>query len=310
MIDLMHLRAFVFAAESLSFSEAAKQLNLTQPTISHHIKTLEKRLGVELFTRTGHVLKLTEAGRLLLPFAHNLIHQAIEVQELMASLQEKIVGHLRIACSTTAGKFILPQLAARFCKRYPGIRVSILACTPQHVVPQLLKGEANLAVVSSYDLCSNGLECQEFFNDVITLIVPTGHPWTRRQPIEPADLLEEPMIIRESTSGTRRVLLTELAKHDITFDDLSIYLELGNAEAIVRTIEAGFGVSFVSTLSADWALKLGHVVAIPVAGLELRRTIYMLRRTLEQPNRPQEVFWSFVHNPSNADLLRLAGQHP
>ena len=310
MIDLTRLKAFIYAAESLNFSEAAKQMHLTQPTVSHHIKTLETTLSVELFTRSGHTLKLTEAGRLLLPYAHKLIHEASQVQEMMVSLQDNIVGHLRIACSTTAGKFILPQLAARFCQRFPGIKVSILACTPQHIIPQLLEGEANLAVVSSYDLCGNGLECQEFFNDLITLIVPAGHPWVIRQSIEPADLLEERMIVRESTSGTRRVLLTELAKHDITFDDLSSYLELGNAEAIVRTVEAGFGVSFVSTLAADWSLKLGQVVAVPVVGLELRRTIYMVRRSLETPNRPQEVFWSFVHAPSNADLLALAGQQP
>jgi DNA-binding transcriptional LysR family regulator len=283
-------------------------LHLTQPTVSHHINNLEKTLGVELFARSGHTLKLTEAGRLLLPFAHKLVHQAGEVQEMMSSLQERIVGHLRIACSTTAGKYILPQLAARFCRRFPGIKVSILACTPQHVIPQLLEGEANLAVVSSYDLCHDGLECQEFFNDLITLIVPAGHPWTMRQAVEPADLLEEPMIVREPTSGTRRVLLTELAKHDIGVDDIRIYLELGNAEAIVRTVEAGFGVSFVSTLAADWSLRLGKVAAVPVTGLELRRTVYMVRRALETPNRPQEVFWSFIHDPSNTDLLRLAGK--
>ncbi len=308
MIDLTRLKAFIYAAESLSFSEAAKQIHLTQPTVSHHIKTLEKTLGVELFARSGHTLKLTEAGRLLLPYAHKLTNQAGEVQEMMASFQEAIVGHLRIACSTTAGKFILPQLAARFCLRFPGIKMSILACTPQHVIPQLLGGEANLAVVSSYDLCRNGLECQEFFIDLITLIVSADHPWANKQFVEPADLLQERMIMREPTSGTRRVLLTELAKHDITLDDLSIALELGNAEAIVRTVEAGYGVSFVSTLSADWALKLRRVLALPVPGLELHRSVYMVRRVLETPNRPQDVFWSFVHDPSNADLLRLAGQ--
>jgi DNA-binding transcriptional LysR family regulator len=310
MIDLMRLKAFIYAAESLSFSEAAKQLHLTQPTVSHHIKTLETTLDAEWFTRSGHTIKLTEAGRLLLPYAHKLIHQANEVQEMMASLQQEIVGHLRIACSTTAGKFVLPQLAARFCQLFPGIRVTILSCTPQHVVPQLLEEEANLAVVSSYDLCSNGLECQEFFEDTIVLIVPINHPWASVQVLEPADLLSEQMIIREPTSGTRRVLITELAKHDITFDDLNIFLELGNAEAIVRTVEAGFGVSFVSTSAADWALNLGHIAAVPVAGLDLQRTVYMARRILDTPNRPQDVFWNFVHDPSNADLLRLAGQQP
>jgi DNA-binding transcriptional LysR family regulator len=306
MTDLIKLKSFLHAAENMSFSEAAKHLHLTQPTISHHIKALERGLGVELFARCGSNLKLTEAGRLLLPRARKIICQSIEIQEVMASLQEKIIGDLRIACSTTAGKYILPLLAARFCQRYPGVRTSILTCTPEHVVPRLLEGEANLGVVSSYDICRNGLECQEFFEDSITLIVPANHPWAFRRSIEPEDLLEEPMIIREPASGTRRVMLTEMAKHDITLDDLKIFLELSNAEATVRTVAAGFGVSFVSTLATACALDRGHVVEVPVAGFELRRTIYMVRRGLDTPNRPQEVFWSFVHDPANADLLRLA----
>lgn len=306
MIDLMKLKTFIYAAENLNFSEAAKRLHLTQSTVSHHIKTLEESFSEELFIRSGRMLKLTETGRLLLPWAHKLVYQAIQVEELMASRHEEAAGHLRIACSTTAGKYILPQLAARFCQRYPGIQVSILACTPEHIMVQLLEGEANLGVISSYNLCGNELECQEFFNDFITLIVPSDHPWTLRQRIEPANLLEEKIIMREPTSGTRRVLLTELAKHDITLDDLNIFLELGNAEAIVMTVQAGYGVSFVSSLAATWAEGAGGVKAVPVGGLELRRKIYMVRPVLDTPHRPQEVFWGFVHDPANVDLLRLA----
>jgi DNA-binding transcriptional LysR family regulator len=103
-------------------------------------------------------------------------------------------------------------------------------------------------------------------------------------------------------------MLTELARHDIGLDDLDIFLELGNAEAITRTVEAGYGVSFISTLAADWALNLGRVAAVPVVGFDLQRTIFMVRRELEKPNRAQEAFWNFVHDPSNRDLLRLAGQ--
>lgn len=308
MIELSKLEAFIYAAEHLNFSEAAKHLQLTQPTISHRIKILEQELGVSLFNRTGHTLALTEAGRLLLPWAHKLIHQAIETQEMMASLQDGVVGSLRVACSTTAGKYVLPQLAARFCQRYPGIQMSILACTPHYVIPRLLEGEANLAVVSSYDLCERGFECQEFFTDYISLIVPSGHPWASRQAVEPADILSETLLMREPTSGTRRVLLTELARHDITIGDLIVSLEIGNAEAIVRTVEAGYGVSFVSSLAASWAVAQGSVVKMPVVGMDLKRTIYMIRRSLDTPYRPQETFWGFVHDPSNADLLKIASQ--
>lgn len=305
MIDLMKLKTFIYAAENLNFSEAAKRLHLTQSTVSHHIKTLEDSFGGELFSRSGRILKLTETGRLLLPWAHKLVYQAIQLEELMASRHEETSGHLRIACSTTAGKYILPQLAARFCQRYPGIQVSILACTPEHIMVQLLEGEANLGVVSSDNLCGNELECQEFFNDFITLIVPAEHPWALRQQIEPANLLEEKIIMRETTSGTRRVLLTELAKHDINLDDLNVFLEIGNAEAIVKTVQAGHGVSFVSSLAAAWSEAAGGVKAVPVVGLDLKRKIYMIRPVLDTPHRPQEVFWGFVHDPANGDLLCL-----
>lgn len=305
MIDLTKLKVFIYAAESLSFSEASKQVHLSQPTVSHHIKSLEESLGVTLFERTGHSLKLTEAGRTLLPWAHKLVRQAIEVQDMMESLQQEIIGHLRIACSTTAGKYILPQLAARFCQQYKGIKVSILTCTPEHIIPQLLEGEANLAVISSYDLCKNGLECQEFFTDFITLIVPANHPWAALKSIEPGDLVNEPIIMRELSSGTSRVLLTELAGHDITLDELDVFLELGNSEAIVSTVQAGFGVAFVSVLAADWAIRQKQVIAVPVDGLQLQRQIYMIRRSYETPNRPQEAFWSFVNSPNNADLLNM-----
>ena len=101
-------------------------------------------------------------------------------------------------------------------------------------------------------------------------------------------------------------MLAELGKHDIILDDMNIFMELGNAEAIIKTIEAGFGVSFVSRLSAEWALDQGTVAQVPVAGFDLRRRIYMAQRTIHEANRAVEAFWGFVHDPANSDLLRMA----
>ncbi len=304
MLDLTKLQTFLHVAQSMSFSEAAEQLHLTQPTISHHIKMLERDLGVELFERSGGGLRLTEAGSLLLPRARKLMREAFEIQRMMESLEEKVVGQLRIACSTTSGKYVLPQFAARFHKQHPGVNISVLRCTSPYVVPQLLKEEADLGVVS-YDACGDGMECQEFFNDHIILIVPANHPWAARQYIDPSELLETPMIIREPTSGTSHALLAELGKHSIILDDIDICLEVGNSEAIVKAVEAGFGVSFVSRLAADWALDNGTVVKVPVADFDLRRKVYLIRSEVHEPHRAVEAFWSFVHDPANADLLRL-----
>jgi DNA-binding transcriptional LysR family regulator len=305
MIDLAKLQTFLHVAQSMSFSEAAAQLHLTQPTISHHIKMLERDLGVELFDRSGGGLRLTEAGSLLLPRARRLVREVFEIQQMMESLSNRIVGQLRIACSTTTGKYVLPQFAARFHDQHPGVNISILRCTSPLVVPQLLREEADLGVVS-YDACGDGMECQEFFNDHIILIVPAHHPWASRQSIDPSELLETSMIIREPTSGTYRAMLAELGKHSITLDDMNICLEVGNSEAIVKAVEADFGVSFVSRLAAEWALEKGTVAEVPVAGFDLRRKVYLIRAEVHEPHRAVDAFWGFVHDPANADLLRIA----
>jgi DNA-binding transcriptional LysR family regulator len=305
MLDPLRLQVFVYAAENLSFSEAARQMHLTQPTVSHHIQMLEKSLGVELFERGGTGLRLTEAGRMLVPRARKLVRECTETEQMMESLHDQVVGQIRIACSTTTGKYILPQFGARFRYRNPGVRVSILNCTPDYILPRLLKNEADLGVISR-DIPDGELEFQEFFHDHIILIVPAEHPWAAREYVDPSELLEQPLIIREPTSGTRRVMLAELGKHDITLDDMNIFMELGNAEAIIKTIEAGFGVSFVSRTAAEWALDRGSVVEVKVAGFDLHRTVYMAQRSIHEANRAVEAFWGFVHDPANADLLHIA----
>jgi DNA-binding transcriptional LysR family regulator len=308
MIDLQKIETFLYAAEKLSFSETAKQLHLSQPTVSHQIKALEQELGATLFERSGAGLRLTEAGQLLLPWARRLLHDSASLQAMMSSLQE-VAGELRIACSTTAGKYVLPQLAARFRLRYPGIQVHIPACAPEKVMLDLLGGDAHVGVLSR-EIQDPSLEVQEFFHDRITLIVPANHHWTNHLSVEPSELLQEPMIMREPTSGTRSVVLEELAKHDISLEDLNIFMDVGNAEAIVRTVAAGYGIGFVSDLAADYALERGSVLSVQVEGLNLKRTIYMVRKRISTPHRARDVFWSFVHDPANEDLLSLAGHRP
>ncbi len=303
MVDLLRLKVFLDAAETLSFSEAAKRLHLTQPTVSHHIKVLERDLGVILFDRTGAGLHLTEAGQLLLPWAHKLIHQSNEMQEMMASIQDEVVGHLRIACSTTSGRYLLPRLAGYFRLRHPMVRVTILPCTPEHVVPRLLEKEANLGVLSR-EAWGDGLESRQFFEDQIILIAPVDHPLVTLERVELTDLLDVPMIILSTSSGTHQVMLTELGKQDISLDDLNIFLEVGVAEAAVESVAGGYGVSFVSSLAAARALRRHEVVEVPLADLKLSRKIYMIRRILEVPNRAQEVFWGYTHDPRIAYLLK------
>ncbi len=307
MMNIDRLKVFLDAAQTLSFSETASHLHVTQPTVSKYIRDLEKSLDVRLFERANAGLSLTEAGKVLLPWARRLLHDANSLQAMMASLNKDIIGELRVACSTTAGKYVLPQLAARFCLHYPNVKVRILACTPENVAIRLLDEEAHIGVLSR-EIPEAGLDSQEFFRDKIALIVPASHRWAFRKRIEASEVLEEPLILREETSGTLRVVLSELAKYDISLDDLNIFMELGNAEAIVRTVAAGYGIGFVSELATACPLERGNVVDLEVEGLNLMRRIYMARKAGSSPHRPRDAFWGFIHAPENADLIHLPEQ--
>ena len=242
-----------------------------------------------------------------MPWARRMLRDSIEMQEMMESLKQGLAGNLQIACSTTAGKYVLPQLAARFSLRHPNIQTRLLRCTPGTVVPNLLDREANLGVVS-HELPGKEIEIQEFFKDRIVFIVPKNHPFVARPEIQPEELLGMPIMMRETSSGTRKIVLSELASYDISLEDLNTFMEIGNAEAIVRSVAAGYGVSFVSKLAAACALERGNVVSVPISGLNLVRTIYMVRKKLDNSNRVVDAFWGFIHDPSNRDLIELASR--
>lgn len=309
MIDLTRIKAFIFAAETLSFSEASKRLHLTQPTISHHIKTLESELDVNLFERKGNRLFLTEAGKMLVPWARKLLRQSYEIKDMMSSVDQEAVGQLDLACSTASGKYVLPHLTARFKERFPGVIIRILPCAPSSLVSRLLENRAHLGLISS-EMADHSLESQTLYVDTIRLIIPPDHPWTSRKMISASDILDERIIMREEDSGTRKVIMSELLKSDINYDDLNIFIELGNAEGILELVAGGYGISFLSSLVCRSAIQAGRIATIEVEGLTMHRRIFMVRKAIHSPHRVTEAFWSFVHDPSNQDLLPMPERSP
>ncbi|GMV34720.1 LysR family transcriptional regulator [Chloroflexi bacterium CFX5] len=302
-MDLRKLEFFLCVADASSLSGAARQLRISQPALSRQIKLLEAELNASLFTRTNAGLILTESGHLLLPYARRLLRDANELREMMTSMQNKETGELRIVCSSTSGRFILPLMVARFCAAYPSVRARILACQPRHIAEKLLGSEAHLGVISS-EPAETALQTQEFFRDTIGLAVPSAHPWAGRPFVEPAELLQEPFILREESSGTRKVMLEELAKFDIALEDLNIFLEVGSVEGVLELVAGGFGVSFVSELASRNLRRLGRIVRLPVEGLRMERVNFLARKRAAPPHRARDAFWSFIHAPENEDLLR------
>lgn len=305
-MDINKLKVFVDAAETLNFSETAQRLHVTQPTISKYIRDLEDELSIRLFERSASGISLTESGQAIHPWALKLLSECRKFEDLASSLDEEVTGKVRIACTTAAGKYILPQLGARFRRIHPHVQISILSCTQEDALDRIMEEDADLSVVSSETRLER-IETQNFFVDQIIMIVPASHPFAQRKSIDLTEILDEPVIIREPTSGTRRAILAELSAHDITLEELNILLEVGNAEAIVAAVGAGLGISFVPRMAASCALAFGSVVEVPVNEINLKRQICMARRVLANPNRARDVFWGFIHDPMNDDLYENIG---
>lgn len=293
MFELSHLRVFLAAAEEQSFSRAAARLGLSQSAVSQTIQTLERVYGVRLFERRGRSIALSDAGQALLPMVREAVNAARLVEDTLLNLHEEVTGELLIGCSTSAGKYILPILLADFQHEYPGVFPRVRILSRELVIEKLLDHSLPFGITSR-QIEHRDLECLPFFEDSIILIVHPEHPWAAFGSAHPDDLLDQPMIVREETSGTREAVAEALRRFGIHCEHFQPRMELGNPEAIVYAVERGVGIAFVSKLVAARSLALGLVKQIDVQGLTLKRTIFVSRSLTQPMTRAQNLFWEYL----------------
>ena len=293
MLDAHQVNVFLIAAETLSFTQTAQHINMTQPSVSQHIRALERHFGASLFVRNGRNLELTDAGLALIPMAREIVNLSNRVEESMASLQGQLNGHLHVGCSTTPGKYVLPLLLASFHQKFPEVRATCHVF-PQSQIPAMLhEGRVHLALSSTPMDFKEDIEYRNFMRDEIVLIVPYDHPWAQRGEIEPEELLEGVFILREPESGTQLAVRQALSEAHIPINEFNTLLTLGNSEAIAMAVQQGLGVGFVSQVVVS-QIGNGQAVPVQVRGLVITREIFIGRNARRQATAAQDAFWAFV----------------
>lgn len=290
MSDTHRLHIFLVAAETLNFSEAARQLHMTQPSVSQHIQALEQQFEQPLFYRCGRYVELTPAGRRLVELGSDMMERWTQIEEEMESLKGEVAGHLIVGCSTTPGKYILPPLLAQFHRRYPRVSIACHVASQAQSLQMLCDGDVHFALASAPHICHSDVEFRPFIVDPVELIVPLSHPWAARGIVEPDDLLAGGFIMREPMSGTREAVREALAGLGIAENELPAFLTLGSSEAIAMAVEEGLGVAFVSRIVAR-RLAGSRVKPVRVRGLTIEREIHFGRHTRRPPTRAQAAFW-------------------
>lgn len=271
-MDPRRLRAFVTVAREGGFTQAAAKLHLSQSAVSQQVAALEQELGATLFLRSGRRVALTPAGVALIERAEALLAEMAAARRAVAAAEGRVAGDLRLAASLTIAGYVLPRPLAAFKREHPDVRIALRVLNTDDVVRALLAGDADLGLVEG-PVESGRVRLEPLFDDELAVIAPATHRFAAAEEVEPDALLGEPLVVRETGSGTRRVAEHALAAAGVDPALLRAEAEVSGIDAQKALVEAGLGVAIVSVLTVRRELALGSLVARPLRGIELRRPL-------------------------------------
>src|SRR5882762_1471133 len=210
-MDVRDLQVFLSVAKHLNYTRAGKEVNLSQPSVSVRMRELERDLGSKLFEQLGKKIALTEAGKLLVPYATRIIAAISDAREAIDELQGLERGLLRIGASTTPGMYLIPRTVAHFKRRYPKIEVHLSVKDTRQIEEGVIRNEFDFGFVGGH-LAGDEVDVVPWMTDRIILIVPLGHRLGGNRIVKPQDLANEKFILRERGSATQAVVATHLRK--------------------------------------------------------------------------------------------------
>ncbi|MCX8110690.1 MAG: selenium metabolism-associated LysR family transcriptional regulator [Syntrophorhabdaceae bacterium] len=274
-MDIKHLETFLKIASLRSFTKAAEELFLTQPTISKQLSDLEKSLGVKLIDRTKRSVSLTKAGEILMRYAKDLQHLKREIIEEISAYKGLEKGSITVGASNIPGVYIIPQIFSLFREKFNNIYMRLIISDSREITAKMFEGEYDIGFVGAKDDTAK-LEYRVFLEDQIVVIAPRDYPDT----IDVAGLYTYPLISRENGSGTRnhfeRVIKSLHKSKDAAF---KVIAEMSDTESIKNAVKNGLGISYISRMAIKDELGQGTIKILNIKNMPvIKRSFYMVTR--------------------------------
>jgi len=276
-MDFKQIEAFVYVLRHKSFSKAADAIYLTQPTISSHISSLEKELGIKLIDRSGKDIAPTDAGKLFYEYAVNLMNTRDNAIFSLSSYNSTVKGKIEIAASTVPSQILLPEYMKSFRDKYKDISFSILQMDSDEVVEAILEKKYEIGVVGA-NYSNSKLSCSKLINDKLVLVAPNNGKFAeiKGTSLPFSTIAKEGFIIRETGSGTRHEFERIIEESGFAKDAINIIAQMNSTEAIKQSVCIGLGVSIMSSLSVQDYVRCGLLKAFDIEGLDLSRAFYLI----------------------------------
>ena len=292
-MNLKQLEAFVQVSESGSFSKAAKELFLTQPTISAHISSLEKELNVRLFIRNTKEVSLSDDGKDLYRYAKQItdLEKAIEERFYMDSDDGK--HFITIAASTIPAQYLLPKVLMCYRERYPKEQIKIMETDSSEVVTQVVDHTVDVGFTGTV-LEKKHCKYIPFYKDELAVITPDTPEYRilKEQNRDDIDWIRrKPLILREEGSGTRKEAEKQLKNAGISMETLDIVASIANQETIKKSVKQGMGITVLSRLAAE---DEDGLLIFPIPGADEGRDINLVYNKNYQMTRSADRFIRIV----------------
>jgi len=282
-IEFRHLESFCRVADLKSFSKAADDLFLTQPTVSGHILSLEQSLSLRLFDRASREVRLTKSGEVFQEYASKILSLRKDLLNALSEFSQGIRGELSLGASTIPGEYLLPRLIGDFRKEHPSFLISLKIADTKEVIQYVLQDHVEFGIIGA-KLSHPSLHYEKYEEDEIIVVGPSDHPLTRKKRVNVDEILKEPWIIREEGSGTRIAVEKALRRKGKSLKQFNVVLEMGSTSSVKEGVKAKLGLAFISGRATEGEVRQGAFSRIDVEGLEpISRQIYIVshrRRTL------------------------------
>lgn len=269
---LRQLQVFEAIVRLGSFTRAAEELFLTQPTVSMQIKKLSSSTGLALFEQKGRSVKPTDAG-------HELYAACREIFQTLSNLEMKIAeikgiqrGRLRLGVISTA-KYVAPQMLGEFSKLHPGIELALKVTNRERILERIQSNEDDLYIMGQAPDKEIDVEVFPFSPNPLVMMASRDHPLVGKKNITLEEIAEEPFILREPGSGTRDVVLRRFQEKGLK---PNVKMELGSNEAIKHAVAVGLGITVLSLHTLTLEGANGPVVLLDVEGFPIERKWYLV----------------------------------
>jgi len=285
-LDSRQVRAFCVLARTGSFTQAARELHLTQSGVSHSVKALERDVGCRLLDRLGKKVVLTQAGEQLLHHATKILQEMEHARESLTHLGKWGRGRLRLGASVTACQHLIPPVLREFKESFPDHAITIEPGDTAEAVESLLRHRIDLALALEPDR-EPQLEFHPLFTDELHFITSALHPWAKNGRVERAEIPRQNYILYNKHSVTFRIVEQYFRNEQMV---LNAVIELGSMEAIKELVKLGLGVSILAPWIARKEIDEGSLVALPLGRRKLQRRWGLLHWRGKRLNLAEETF--------------------